>query len=92
MVIGLDFGNYNSVPYVIQGMDDTTKLGGEPHRLVPPEYPYGIPSVYFYTNQHGKDETYVGYEAVSMRATPVENRLRKRSMARISRSTMRSRR
>ena len=44
LIIGLDLGNYNSSPYVIIGMDDVTKLGGDAYRLVPPEYPFGIPA------------------------------------------------
>ncbi|MBR6744759.1 MAG: hypothetical protein IKM00_06055, partial [Clostridia bacterium] len=64
IIIGLDFGDTHSHTCVIRGMDDVTKLGGEPLRLEPPEYPFGIPSVYFYANRHGKSETYVGYKAV----------------------------
>ena len=72
-VIGLDFGNYNSFPCFIEDFDPNTKIGGNVHKLIPPQYNNGIPSIYFYSKKKGM---FCGYDAVSSRATPANNRLR----------------
>jgi molecular chaperone DnaK (HSP70) len=72
-VIGLDFGNYNSFPCFIEDFDPDTKIGGTVRKLIPPQYNNGIPSVYFYSKKKG---AFYGYDAMSSRATPANNRLR----------------
>ena len=72
IVIGLDFGNYKSFPCFITDMDENTRLGGEIYDLLPPTQEYGIPSVFFYSQNVG---TLCGELAVRGRARPIENRI-----------------
>ena len=72
IVIGLDFGNYKSFPCFITDMDENTRLGGDVHDLLPPKQEYGIPSVFFYSQNVGM---LCGELAVRNKAKPVENRI-----------------
>ena len=73
VVIALDLGNFKSFPCFIADFDESTRLGGEVHDLLPPRLPDGIPSVYFYSKEIGE---LCGELAVRSVATPLENRLR----------------
>ena len=73
-IIGLDFGNFNTFPCLIQDFDPGTHMGGMVHDLVPQRYVDGIPSVYFYSQRVGK--VLYGADALSGRAIPEQNRLR----------------
>ena len=72
VVIGLDFGNFNSYSCFIQDFDENTRLGGMVNSLLPPnpQYRAGIPSEYFYSSARGE---VVGYPA--RMANPSSNRL-----------------
>ena len=72
-IIGLDFGNHSSMLCFIEDVDSETKTGGNVHELLSPQHNGGIPSVYFYSQQRGM---LCGYDAVSQRALPFQNRLR----------------
>ena len=74
-IIGLDFGNFNTVPCYISDFDIETRMGGTVRDLIPPkaETRDGIPSVYFYSKSLG---VLIGENAVESRAVPLENRLR----------------
>lgn len=71
-VIGVDFGNCNSFPCYIEGMNEKTRRGGQEHSLVPHDNRYnaGIPTVYFYSKKDGQD--YFGVAA--KRKNPIGNR------------------
>ena len=74
-IIGLDFGNFNSVPCFIPGFQEKNRISGEVHDLLPPtaDNRFGIPSVYFYSKKTGP---ILGAQALKTRARPPENRLR----------------
>ena len=71
MVIGIDFGNVNSFPFVVLGMDPNTRKGGQELSLLPavPSYHSGIPSYFYYSQRRGK---LYGLEAKN--ASPCANR------------------
>ena len=46
VVIALDLGNFKSFPCFIADFDESTRLGGEVHDLLPPRLPDGIPVSY----------------------------------------------
>ena len=73
-IIGLDFGNYNTFPCLIQDFDPGTHMGGMVHDLLPQRYVDGIPSVYFYSQKVGR--ALFGTDALSGKAIPEQNRLR----------------
>lgn len=73
IVIGLDFGNYNSFPCFISDFDQETRMGGIAHDLLPSGQSDGIPSVYYYSQSVGE---LCGEEAVRSRAKPAKNRIR----------------
>lgn len=72
-IIGLDFGNYNSLTCYISDFDIGTRIGGIVHDLLPPRRPDGIPSIYFFSEKLG---VLCGEEAERQRAIPLQNRLR----------------
>jgi molecular chaperone DnaK (HSP70) len=80
IVIGLDFGNFNSYPSYIEDLDaEHDRLGGRAVDLIPPNSWQGIPSVFFY---NGKGGFLTGRAAVTGAAKPERNRIRylKRSL------------
>ena len=72
VIIGLDFGNFNSYTSYINHFDTNNRMSGEPRELLP-SYTDGIPSVY-YCSPTGKVS--VCEDAVRDTATPLSNRLR----------------
>ncbi len=76
IVIGLDFGNYNTFPCFISDFDTGTRMGGIVHDLLPSNQRLvdGIPSAYFYSKRVGR--VLVGENAVKDSAIPLQNRLR----------------
>ena len=72
VIIGLDFGNFNSYTSYINHFDTNNRMSGEPRELLP-SYTDGIPSVY-YCSPTGK--VAVCEDAVRDTATPLSNRLR----------------
>ncbi len=80
IVIGLDFGNFNSYPSYIEDLDsDHRRLGGRAADLLPATEQEGVPSVFFYD---GNGHFLAGRAAVSGAAKPERNRVRylKRSL------------
>lgn len=80
IVIGLDFGNFNSYPSYIEDLDgDRTRLGGKPVDLVSANDSRGIPSVFFYD---GKGSFLTCKTATTGLAKPERNQVRylKRSL------------
>ena len=73
-IIGLDFGNFNTFPCLIQDFDAGTHMGGMVHDLLPQRYVDGIPSVYFYSQRVGR--ALYGGDALTGKAIPEQNRLR----------------
>lgn len=79
-VIGVDFGNCNSFPCYIEGMDENTRRGGTEFDLVPREdrYRCGIPTTFFYSS---KDNTeYFGMEAKLKKPLSNQRNLLKRKI------------
>ena len=73
-IVGLDFGNFNTFPCLIQDFDPGTHLGGMVYDLLPQKYVDGIPSVYFYSKRVGR--ALFGGDALTGKAIPEQNRLR----------------
>lgn len=73
VIIGLDFGNYNSFPCFISDLDEKTREGKDVHDLLPGGLNDGIPSVFFYSKKVG---ILCGEKAVRGRAKPEEFRIR----------------
>ena len=68
-VIGLDFGNFYSQPYVIKDMDLETRRGGICINLQDTAAidPNGVPSAFFYSAKKNKGNPLIGYSAVDVK-------------------------
>ncbi len=75
VIIGLDFGNYNSFTSFISDFDRGTRMSGIVHDLLPGGLNEGIPSVYFYANRPNAGVR-CGEDAMRSSARPAKNRLR----------------
>lgn len=76
MIIGVDFGNINSFPAIIDGMDERTKRGGMDVFLLPPEmFKLGIPSTFHFKKAKKLGERDVfSYGTAAVLAPPRVNR------------------
>lgn len=83
-VIGIDFGNWMAYVCTVNGMDETSRMGGKVEDLIPATYHNtgsdGIPNEYFWnmTTKGGKTNTneLMGFMAARDTNRPAENHLR----------------